>query len=375
MEGTMNIRIQCAGSVLCALLVCTPFFAHASPVLRSGESVTVSDTQEVPDDFYAVGGTVMIAGKVKGDLYAAAETVIVDGDIAQDAVIAGGSVYLNGSVGDDVRLLGGDLTIADTVEGDVLVMGGVVHILPTAKIKGDLLFFGGELDMEGDVRGSLSGRAKRVRVNGPVLGTVSVTTSQALELGDQAHVEGAIIYASMQDISRAPGSVVIGDITKKELFDTSSGVSVSYILGLLALFFTTLVYLLVCKKKIERLMRHTFGAFIRHGLIGLGVLVLMPIVAALLLVSAIGFAVGTALLLLYALLLVVTASLLGIFAGALLSRYFADEIVLTLKWALLGTVAVAIMVQIPYVGVLVAIIADVSILGGIATFLYARIRE
>lgn len=371
----MKTQIRSLGIALCAMLALTPLSAlAASPVLRSGESVTVNDTQEVPNDFYAVGGTITISGKVKGDLYAAGGTVIVNGEIAQDAVVVGGSVYINGKVGDDIRILGGDLTIADTVEGDVLVMGGVVHILKTAKIKGDLLFLGSELDMDGDLRGSLSGDARRVRINGPVLGSVSVTTGQALELGDQAHVEGTITYASIKDIARAPGSVVIGDIVKKESIGTSDN-PLSGILPLLALFFTTLVYRLLCKKKLEYLMRYTFGAFVKHGLLGCGVLLLTPLAVAILMVSAIGLAVGAALLLLYLLLLVVAASLIGVFLGALLSRCVEGEIVLTLKWTLLGTLALALCLYIPYIGVLVAASAGIVVIGGISCLLYARMRQ
>lgn len=356
-----------------ALLALTPLSLSAAPVWRSGETITIGETQEVQDDFYAAGIAVTMLGKIAGDLYAAGGTVTINGEITEDAVVIGDSVRIDGSVGDDIRMIGGKLEIAGTVKGDVLIMGGVVHILPTARIDGDLLFFGGDVTMDGNIRGALSGRAETLRVNGPVLGDISVTTAKPLELGDQAHVEGAIAYASAKDIARAPGSVVIGDITKKELLN-GSGLSSFSILPLLAFFFTTLAYLLLCKTKIERVMRHSIGAFGWHGLLGFGVFLMAPIVATMLLISVIGLPVGITLLLLYVLLLTIALSLVGIFAGAVLARYVDGEVNLSLKWTLLGTLALALLLHIPYVGVLVAALFSLIILGGISSLLYARIR-
>jgi cytoskeletal protein CcmA (bactofilin family) len=351
-----------------------PFSVAAAPVLRSGESVTVTDAQEVQNDFYAVGGTVTVSGKISGDFYAAGGTVTVNGEITQDAVVAGGSAHITGKVGDDVRVIAGDLTIGDTVGGDILVMGGIVHILSTAQIKGDIFFLGGEIDMDGDLRGSLSGRGGTIRINGPVLGNVSVTSAQAVELGDQAHVQGTVAYSSMNDIARAPGSVVVGDITKTELVANAAS-PLSSILPLLALFFTTLVYLLLCKKKLQCLMEHTVESFGYRGLVGFGVVLLMPIVAIVLLVSVIGLVVGTTLLLLYFVLLIVASSLTGIFAGALLSRYFEGKTEVTLKWSLLGTLTLALILYIPYLGLLLVGVGDLIVIGGIANLVYARMRR
>ena len=369
----MKTYIGSVSIVLSAILTLVPLsVALAAPVLRSGESVTVANTQEVPSDFYAIGETVTVSGKITGDLYAAGGTVTANGEITQDAVVAGGTVYITGKVGDDVRAIGGDITIAGPVEGDVLVMGGVVHVLSTAKIKGDILFLGGEIDMDGDLRGSLSGNGGTIRINGPVLGNVSVTSGGTLELGDQAHVEGTITYSSMKDISRAQGSVVVGDITKKEVATSTS--PLSSILPILALFFTTLVFLLLCKTKLPRLMKHTVEAFGRNGLIGFGVVVLTPIAAAILMVSVIGLMVGIAALLLYFLLLLMSLSLVGVFAGALLSRYFDNEVTINLKWALLGTLATVLVFYIPYIGPLLVLVAALIVVGGIASLFYRRLR-
>ena len=369
----MNIRVWSVISGVVMLLV-PMSVARAAPVLRSGESVTVSETQEVPDDFYAAGTAVTVSGKIIGDLYAAGGTVIANGEVTEDVVALGGSVHIDGTVGDDVRIIGGDVVLSDTVKGDVLVMGGAVHILSTARIDGDVLFFGGELVTDGEVRGSLSGRAESVRINGPVLGDVSVTVARALELGDQAHIEGTVTYASDEDIARAPGSVVLGDITKSALLGAASAPSF-HALPLLALFFTTLAYLFIFRHILGRLMRHTLGTPGRNGLLGIGVFVTMPIAAVALMVSVVGLPVGIALLLFYALLCTVAMSLAGIGAGAALSRYFVGEVVVSLKWTLLGTLALVLISYIPYIGPLALAVVTLTVAGGIASMCWGQMRR
>ncbi len=350
-----------------------PLSLLAAPVLRSGESIGISGAQEVPSDFYAAGGDVTVSGKVSGDLYATAGTVTMNGEVKQDVVIGGGSIRIDGPVGDDVRVVGGEVVISGTVGGDVVVMGGVTRILSTAQIKGDLLFLSGEVDMAGDLRGSLSGRAGIVRINGPVLGSVSLHNVQTFELGDQARVEGTITYSGTTELVRAPGSVVVGDTTRDVLPEVPHLNSFGT-LSLLALLFTTLAFLLLCKVKLQLLMPHTIGAYGRHGLVGLGTLVLMPIIAILFLVTIIGSPIGVMLLLSYALLLLIGSALNGIFVGAIFSRYMDGVVTISLKWSLLGALACALLLYIPIIGMLTLAIISLVNIGGIVTLFYRWIR-
>ncbi|MBI4086719.1 hypothetical protein HY416_01920 [Candidatus Kaiserbacteria bacterium] len=370
----MHIRTLVGTILVSATLALMPLTVLAAPVLRSGESVSVGEAQKVESDFYAVGGAVTVSGTVDGDLYAAAGTVTVNGTVGGDAVIAGGSVRLDGPVKDDVRMIGGELVIAGTIEGDVLVMGGAVHVLSTAHVGGDILFVGGEMTMEGELKGSLSGQAEKIRVNGRVFGDVSVTAASALELGDQAHVEGIVEYTSRNEIARAPGSVVIGDVVKKPMVDARAPIS-SYVLPLLVFFFTTAAYLLLFRKILDRLMRHTVGSFGLHGLLGFGVMAAVPIVVGALLVSIIGLPVGMALLLAYFLLIAVALSCSGILAGALFARFVDGTAAVSLKWTIVGTLSLVLLGYVPYLGALVFAVATVVLIGGITTLVYARVRS
>lgn len=70
------------------------------------------------------------------------ETVIVpQGAEVKSAVAVGGSVIISGKVQEDVVAIGGDVTLQDgaTVGGDVVTVGGLVHKNPVAVIKGNIV--------------------------------------------------------------------------------------------------------------------------------------------------------------------------------------------------------------------------------------------
>ncbi len=372
----MNMKkILTIGAVIALILIVSvPFTIAASPVLRSGEAVAVNESQEVLGDFYAAGGTISMSGAIAGDFYAAGGTIALSGEVAEDVVVVGGSIQITGPVGDDVRVAGGEATISGDVEGDVIILGGIVRVLETARIDGDVFFLSGEVSIEGTVRGSITGRAEGIRIDGPVMGDVSVASARPLELGDRANIDGDVEYRSLQDITRAPGSVVAGDVTKKESSAAIEASSFS-ILSLLILFFTSLVYLFLFKKKLDPFMRETIHAFGKRGFIGLATVVLVPVAVVISLITVIGMPIGIALASALTLLCVVAWSLGGILLGVALARLIEGHAVLTLKWTLVGTLVFGLFSYVPFVGPLLTAAVVLIVLGSMVRTIYFRIRR
>lgn len=365
-----SVRYTLAATLL-ALSV--PLLAFASPVVRTGETIEVGAEQIVDGDFYAAGGAVLVHGIVHGDLYALAGTVSVSGEVEDDLVVVGGTVHIDGTIGEDVRIIGGEVAIGGTVEGDVLVAGGLVRILPTARVEGDVLFAVGEGDFRGNIRGALSGHGETILISGPVAGDVAVESARPLVLGDQASVEGNVSYRSAHEAVRAPGSVIEGDV-EREARSVVSGGSLN-LLTVLALFFTTFLYLFFFRERIEVLVRRALLTTGRHAALGLGVFVLVPLVATLLMITGIGLPIGAALVATYALVLVLAWSLAGILAGALLSRLVEGTPSFSYTWAGIGTAVVALATALPYIGPLVILLLMFVLMGTIGTALYAYLRR
>lgn len=373
MTTRLKIHSRVGLYALIAVAFLVPLFADASVVLRSGEKVSLDNEQVVSGDFYAAGGIVAVSGIVEGDLYTAGGSITINGDVQDDVVAVGGDVQLHGAVGDDVRVVGGEVVIAEAVAGDVVVVGGVLNLLSTAMIDGDVYVLAGDVKLSGDISGNVTGEVESLRINGVVDGNVDVTV-RSLTLGEKAYIGGNVSYRSQDELVRATGSVVVGDITEQSLTNTFAQASTVSIVPLLILLFTTLVYLLLFKEWMGQLMGHFSRSVGIHGIVGFAFFFAAPVVIILLLVSVLGIPLGLALLFGYMLLLVVSWSLSGIFLGALLSKLIRKEISTNVLWSIIGVLVVQVLSFIPVIGPLLVFALVLIIMGGLLAVVYRKLH-
>lgn len=369
-RSTINLLHAAAAAALFFVLVGT---AHASPVLRSGESVSIEADQVVEGDLYAAGNAVNVSGSVEGDAYIAGGTVTINGPVTTDVVVAGGTVQLHGEIGDDLRVIGGEVTVAGAVQGDVVVLGGAVRVLSTATIAGDILFAGGELAVDGPVDGSLFGFAERLRVDSTIGGDVEINAVGDLTLGDRAEVLGNVTYRGQGSIVRAQNAVVVGDIQSEPQPAESPSYEVAAA-SLAMLLFAGLVALLVFKPVLNTLVTETEKSYGVFGLVGLGVLVGTPLVALLLMFSILGFLVGVLLLVGYLALLVAAWIVAGPILGAIILRRFKENASLSILAVVLGVLVVELVSIIPYIGLILVFALFIIVLGALSSGLYRLVR-
>jgi len=351
-----------------ALLV--PLFVSASPVVRSGESVTIGRDQVVEGDFYAAANTVTISGEVMGDVYAASRTVTLNAPVRADITVIGGITQLHASVEDDVRVIGGEVVLADSVGGDVVVLGGVLRVLSTASVRGDILFWGGELVIEGPVGGSIFGSAQTVRIDASVVGDVEMRASERLALGDRAEVLGSITYKGTNEIERAQNAVVVGNI-QTEKTDDAGGVSFqSFFLSLFAVLFAALTALLVFRRHFEEILSDRNISYGLQGLIGLAVFVGFPFVSIVLMLSILGFFAGIFLLASYLAMMIISWIVIGAVLGSYALRVIAPQKATPILSVAAGILLLHLVAYVPLIGPLAAFAALLVGFGIVSSRLY-----
>lgn len=362
--------------LLVALLVLMPLQGLlANTVVRSGETVTLTANQSIDGSFYVVGGTVALSGKVAGDTTVIGGNVTVGGEVTEDLAILAGTVSLQSPITEDVRIVAGQVTITENVGGNLVVVAGKLTISSEAKISGDVLFYGGELVVEGSVGGKLLGGAENVRVDTDVLGGIDMKAGQ-LTLGEQANVTGNVEYTSNNDVVRAPGAVVTGDVVKNAVVTEDvqeNNARTIAIMFLVSLFATLSLYLLF-RRRVE-----SFGQMVRSGLlvktvVGFVVVFMAPLLIIILLVSILGSLIGLIALCLFALLLTLTLPLLAVTAGSLLASLIDAKSKITVPYILLGAVAVHICLLVPIVGAAVVMFLFLATIGTLVDQIYKRAR-
>lgn len=268
------------------LILCLPVFVQAETVLRISESVTIASDQTVEDDLYAstnFTGPVSISGTVRGDAAAVGSSVTTNGTIEADLLAIAGTANIHASVTDDVRVVAGEITVAEHIGGDLFVIGGVLKVLSTAKIDGNVYFYGGDGEINGTVGGSVLGTSERLRIDGPVAGDVDVVAIQQLTIGGRADIGGDIRFESQSELVRAQDSVVVGEVSKVSTTEQfNSNLRTSIIMALIYAI-TVFVVLLIFSRQVASITLPKGVQFAKDGLVGLATLFLtVPVVVALL---------------------------------------------------------------------------------------------
>ena len=138
--------------------------------LRTGDTITVPASETVQGDLYLLAGTATMDGTVDGDLVVFGGQVTVNGSVGGDLMTAGGTVALNGEVAGDVRTAGGQVTVSGAIGEDALVAGGQPSLGSGGTVAGDLIISGGAVTVAGTVTGNIEGSAGTYSRSGPAPG-------------------------------------------------------------------------------------------------------------------------------------------------------------------------------------------------------------
>lgn len=345
------ISLQISSLAVLLLLLVVPVPSQADTVIRTGETVSVADEAGVVGNFYAAASIVNISGKIEGDMVAAGGQTTLNGEVTEDVLIFGGSVDVHGPVGGDLRVVAGEVVIAEPVTGDVFVMGGNVSILSTASVGGDVVVYAGDVEIAGPVGGDIIGQSGTLRIDAAVAGNVDVSLTQ-LVLGDRAEIEGTVSYVSDNLVTRSQNAKVNGDIIRNDpvLTTTPEGLKTVLVPFLITLF-TVLVWFLVSKTLLQKVVFTAVSKRPRPALLGLGTFFLAPFAIVILMVSVLGTLVGFIGLVMYLTLVLLALVATTAVTGQLILKTFNQPAAeLTLFTLGAGVIGVSLALLIPVLG-------------------------
>jgi len=152
------------------LVPVTAFAAQSSTaddVVAFGHSVTVA-ANETADGVIVFGGGANIQGSNLGDTVAFGGSVTVSGSTDSNVFVFGGTAQINGPVDGDVVVFGGSPVISARISGNLLAIGGSVHLRDGAEVMGDVFTVGGSVSRSGNavVHGSVQSGINPFRIPG-----------------------------------------------------------------------------------------------------------------------------------------------------------------------------------------------------------------
>ncbi len=337
---------------------------------------TVYRQGQISDDYYAAGGQVTIDAEVSGDLVVAGGTIALDSQVAGDMSAAGGSVSIRGSIGDDLRVAAGHLDIEASIGDDLIASGGDIDIKPGATVEGDTRLAAGNLRVAGTINGDLSAAAGNLVLSGRVLGNVDFIGDD-IELLDGAVIEGTLTYRSPDELPINQNATVNGGIVHATLDWSHDDDDFGFIFPI-TMMLAAILFLVMFPNYSVDSARQLATAPVNSAGIGLLFLVFAPIVALLLMVIVVGIWVGLALLLLYAVSLLMGYLVGCIFVGDWGARLLKQDLSTRgrrIASVVLAVLLLTILAMVPLLGGLLAFIVLMSGLGAGLLQLHGRYRQ
>ncbi len=370
-------------------------------ITRSGNPLVVAQSETINDTFFGSGDSVVLGGRYNGDVFASGGTVDFTGSTRRNLFVAGGRVTIEGTVDGDVFVTAGTVEIDSSAQlkGNVYAAGGQVRI--DAPIGGELFAAGGQLDMTANsstgrsaaIAGGSMGVAGAVGrdllASGGTLTLSSQVTGNVraevdtLQIAPTAKIGGDLTYVSRREAT-VPEGVVTGRVTRIVPQDARNAVNpVTALLGGLFAWLQSIVGMLLFGLALVLLAPGTMTMAERRvqadpwRSLGVGVLTMLvvPAVAGIVLVA--GVFLGGWWIALFALVLLVIATVVGYVVTAMcIARWLLERfsqhrnhplLTMTLGVVLLGFVSV-----IPFLGWLVALGAGAAGLGSLVMIGFKR---
>ncbi|MDZ5646105.1 polymer-forming cytoskeletal protein [Nitrospirillum sp. BR 11828] len=187
-----GIRAALAALMVAGLAAMAP--APANAAWYTGRNIVVD--QAADGSVIALGDSVQLNSTVAGSAVLISSSATVNGTVADSLIVVSGSTTLSGQVGGDVVLVAGniDMVKGSVVSGDATLLGGEVTMDGT--VTGDVAVKGGDLTVSGTIMGDVDATSGKLilKPGAHIMGDVTFSGGQALELPAGAHIEGKVQY-------------------------------------------------------------------------------------------------------------------------------------------------------------------------------------
>lgn len=369
----MRHRIIFTASILTLIFLVLVLFNQGlveAATISSGDQASVQAGEVIDDDLYIFGDLVNISGTVKGDLVVFASEANIDGTVLGSALIFAETVKITGNIEGSVRGGANTVLFEGETSRDLIIAANTVSI--SGLVGNDLFLAASSATVKGPVGRDIKASLGSLVVDAPVGGDIDIRVGD-LRFGPSALVEGKVTYTSDQDATVDNNAVISGALERIDLPSDKTVVSparsfFAFIRPIISLLLVALLMALL----FPRLTEGTAGMInVQPGLsIGYGALIvfIVPIAALFLAITIIGIPTSFLSILLYIVLLYLTR----IFAGYFLASLVLDKLgkVLHPVWtALLGVLALALLIRIPFVGWLIHLAAILFAAGAFILYL------
>jgi hypothetical protein len=267
------------------------------------------------DDVVATGSMATIMDSVPGDAILAGGDASFGGVTGGDYLGAGGKQAITGRIHGSIRAVGGEIHVAAAVDRNVSVAGGSIALDSAAVIARNAYLFGGNVLVDGAVRGSLAAYGGAIVLNGVVGGDVDVGGG-SLRIGPHAQIAGNLRYRVRSGQAHIdPAAHIAGKVTALPVTNRWGLWHLLWIFGVLVLGAVTVAVVPRFMAEAAEILPLRPG---RSALVGVGWMILVPIAVCIAAITIIGLPLALLMTAIYLSLMCVGSIPFSIWLGQLL---------------------------------------------------------
>jgi cytoskeletal protein CcmA (bactofilin family) len=364
-------QLKGAVAALALALGTIPAAAQFEDIWRAGARVHAVASDH--ENLWAVGAIVSVRGTVRNEIRAAGAEVDVEAAAGDDIWAAGAIVSVAGQAAKNMHVAGARVAVNARVGGKLNVAGARIVIGPGTEVTGVTRVAGADIVFAGTGRGAAELYADTVLISGRIVGDVRIR-ARDVTLGNSAVIDGNVVFETLNEPTIAVGATVRGRQTvtmpMSYQFDRGStlGAIVAAVLfGVGAGFVLGLLLLITARPFVERAIDSMRAAPVGSALVGLAVFILVPLVAALIMVTVVGIPIGLLILLAFPLMVTIGLVLAAFgLSDRLMNRRravrsFGGRVLLLV----VGLLILAVIGLVPVLGFVVGVLALLIGLGAL----------
>ena len=347
------IRVASMGVALAIVFGGARAPAEAQSV-EVGDVLTIASGEVREGDLYAAGEAVRVDGRLNGDLVAGARRILVDGRVEGDLFAAGNTIDLRGPSGDSTRIAGQILTVDTTIDGDLLAGGEELHLTENASVAGGLTAAASLVEIDGTVGRGARVAAGEIIVRGTVNGDANFIADR-LDLAPGARITGDLDYRARTPLSPEAAAQVEGAVRYEEpIEDPEDGGGgfgfLFWFWQVLASLLTGIVVVAALRGVVERLVASIAEETTLGALLGFTAFLLIPVAAAIAIVTLVGLPIGVAAVLLFGLALYAAKLPIAVWLGGRLLGLAGRPGASPYAAMAVGILLLYLLFAIPFVG-------------------------
>jgi hypothetical protein len=360
-------------------------------VVRSGPSVDIPEGEVIDDDVIAFSSSIAINGRVNGDVFAFGQSVSITGDVTGTIFTGGATIEVNPKSAQTVWAAGGNIDVSGAVDKNVILAGGSLMIGENARIGKDVRAYGGQLALDGDIRGDLKGNVEKFVMTGRS-GNITMQ-AEDVNVKGSATVAGDLDIKGEKEPTIEEGATISGETTFTQI-EKGKGwrfaalapffaffVSFMRIVMFVAGIIVGIIIIALSKRFARRIMDTLITKPWKSLGIGFLGLIVIPVAVAILFIVLIGYPLAVFGVFVYLILLYLASLFVGLVVGEKIIQLFKKQGDISLYLSfIVGFVVLFVLGLIPILGFIIKIFvllfgAGMLLIGGWNLLKEARAKE